>query len=195
MISSFTSVIESTKDLSLSEERQRHTTPTNPGGGGGGGGSNGGSRFSSRSSSVDPSAGVGVSPPHNKPLVALTPNQVPIPTKCSAQLRRLIHSHSLTQPPSPEVLGNTAGPAAGAAAAPQTADAAAGAGGNDPSGRPIFPNLPYSPYGSPNSSPRVKRKPLRETKRVDSITEPSGEYVQLNQYKLEGAIGQVKDFF
>lgn len=28
---------------------------------------------------------------------------------------------------------------------------------------------------------------------MDSITEPSGEYVQLNQYKLEGAIGQVRD--
>lgn len=56
--------------------------------------------------------------------------------------------------------------------------------------RPILPSLPYSPYGSPTSSPRVKRKPLRETKRVNSITESSGEYVQLNQYKLEGAIGQ-----
>ena len=59
--------------------------------------------------------------------------------------------------------------------------------------RPIFPHLPYSPYCSPNSSPRVRRKPLRETTRVNSINDQSGEYVQLNQYKLEkGAIGQVR---
>ncbi len=53
---------------------------------------------------------------------------------------------------------------------------------------------PFSPYGSPNSSPRVRRKPLRETHRVNSITERDGEsgdeYMQLNQYKLKGAIGQ-----
>jgi len=58
--------------------------------------------------------------------------------------------------------------------------------------RPIYPNLPYSPYGSPGSSPRVRRKPLRETKRVNSIVQSDGEYVQLNQYKLEQAIGQVR---
>ena len=196
MISSFTSVIESTKDLSLSEERQRHTTPIPGGGGGSGNNSGSGSRFSSRSSSVDPSAGVGAFPlpaGSKPPLVALNPNQVPIPAKCSAQLRRLIHSHSLTQPPSPDVLNSASASSSGAAMSPQPVDAAGAACGNDPNGRPIFPNLPYSPYGSPNSSPRIKRKPLRETKRVDSITEPSGEYVQLNQYKLEGAIGQVRD--
>ena len=59
--------------------------------------------------------------------------------------------------------------------------------------RPIYPNLPYSPYGSPGSSPRVRRKPLRETKRVNSIVQSDGEYVQLNQYKLEQAIGQVRN--
>ena len=35
--------------------------------------------------------------------------------------------------------------------------------------RRIYPNLPYSPYASPTSSPRVPRKPLRETNRVDSV--------------------------
>jgi len=48
---------------------------------------------------------------------------------------------------------------------------------------------PYcSPYGSPCSSPRIKRKPLKETKRASS--EQLGDYVQLNQYKLEGVLGQ-----
>ena len=57
--------------------------------------------------------------------------------------------------------------------------------------RPIYPNLPYSPYGSPGSSPRIRRKPLRETKRVNSIVQADGEFTQLNQYKLDQAIGQV----
>ena len=57
--------------------------------------------------------------------------------------------------------------------------------------RPIYPHLPYSPYGSPTTSPRVRRKPLRETTRVNSVNDQSGEFVQLNQYKVEGAIGQV----
>jgi len=48
---------------------------------------------------------------------------------------------------------------------------------------------PYcSPYGSPCSSPRIKRKPLKETKRASS--EQLGDYVQLNQYKLSGVLGQ-----
>ena len=61
---------------------------------------------------------------------------------------------------------------------------------SDQSKRPIFPHLPYSPYCSPNSSPRVRRKPLRETTRVNSINDQSGEYIQLNQYKLMGMVGQ-----
>ena len=37
----------------------------------------------------------------------------------------------------------------------------------------------------------MRRKPLKETKRVNSITEErTGEYVQLNQYKMKGHIGQ-----
>lgn len=60
--------------------------------------------------------------------------------------------------------------------------------------RPIYPHLPYSPYGSPATSPRVRRKPLRETTRVNSINSETGEFVQLNQYKVEGAIGQVPIF-
>ncbi|XP_044740546.1 protein kinase 3-like isoform X2 [Chrysoperla carnea] len=48
----------------------------------------------------------------------------------------------------------------------------------------------YSPYGSPNSSPRTnrKRQPLRESRRVS--IEKSGTYLQLNQYKLLDSIGQ-----
>lgn len=57
-------------------------------------------------------------------------------------------------------------------------------------GRPIFPNCPYSPYGSPTHSPRSnrKRQPPRESRRVS--IEKLGHYLQLNQYKLMDSIGQ-----
>lgn len=55
--------------------------------------------------------------------------------------------------------------------------------------RPIYPNVPFSPYGSPCSSPRLRRRPLKESRCVS--IEKNGEYVQLNQYKLKEAIGQV----
>lgn len=59
------------------------------------------------------------------------------------------------------------------------------------SGRPIYPNYPFSPYGSPGSSPRAlrKRSPLKESRRVS--IDKSGEYIQLNQYRLMESIGQV----
>ena len=56
------------------------------------------------------------------------------------------------------------------------------------SNRPIYPNLPFSPYSSPNASPRVKRRPLVMTKQAS--TEQLGNYLQLNQYKLMGCVGQ-----
>ncbi|XP_059617591.1 calcium/calmodulin-dependent protein kinase kinase 1 isoform X2 [Phlebotomus argentipes] len=56
--------------------------------------------------------------------------------------------------------------------------------------RPIYPNLPYSPYGSPYGSPSPgrRRAPLRESARIS--IEQSGSFVQLNQYKLLEQIGQ-----
>jgi hypothetical protein len=59
-------------------------------------------------------------------------------------------------------------------------------------GRPIYPNYPFSPYGSPGSSPRAlrKRSPLKESRRVS--IDKSGEYMQLNQYRLMESIGQVR---
>ncbi|XP_076037408.1 uncharacterized protein LOC143022785 isoform X3 [Oratosquilla oratoria] len=54
--------------------------------------------------------------------------------------------------------------------------------------RPIYPNVPFSPYGSPCSSPRLRRRPPRESRRVS--IEKNGEYTQLNQYKLMEPIGQ-----
>lgn len=58
--------------------------------------------------------------------------------------------------------------------------------------RPIYPNVPYSPYGSPFSSPktfrRTTRPPLRESRRIS--IEQSGSFLQLNQYKLLDQIGQ-----
>jgi hypothetical protein len=58
--------------------------------------------------------------------------------------------------------------------------------------RPIYPNYPFSPYGSPCSSPRAlrKRSPLKESRRVS--IDKSGEYMQLNQYRLMDSIGQVR---
>lgn len=60
--------------------------------------------------------------------------------------------------------------------------------------RPIYPNVPYSPYASPYSSPRSNRRrpPLRESRRVS--IEQSGSFLQLNQYKLMDQIGQVSIF-
>ncbi len=57
--------------------------------------------------------------------------------------------------------------------------------------RPIYPNVPYSPYGSPYGSPRSgrRRPPLRESRRVS--IEQTGSFLQLNQYKLMDQIGQV----
>lgn len=57
--------------------------------------------------------------------------------------------------------------------------------------RPIYPNVPYSPYGSPFGSPRSvrRRPPLRESRRIS--IEKSGSFLQLNQYKLMDKIGQV----
>ncbi|CAD1479659.1 unnamed protein product, partial [Heterotrigona itama] len=54
--------------------------------------------------------------------------------------------------------------------------------------RPIYPYCPCSPYGSPQGSPRNRRKPLRESRRV-SIDNKEGA-LQLNQYKLLDNIGQ-----
>ncbi|XP_030370774.1 uncharacterized protein LOC115621302 isoform X2 [Scaptodrosophila lebanonensis] len=56
--------------------------------------------------------------------------------------------------------------------------------------RPIYPNVPYSPYGSPYGSPgSCRRRPaLRESRRVS--IEKTGSFLQLNQYKLMDQIGQ-----
>lgn len=58
--------------------------------------------------------------------------------------------------------------------------------------RPIYPNVPYSPYGSPYSSPRAYRRttrpPLKESRCIS--IEQSGSFLQLNQYKLLDQIGQ-----
>ncbi|XP_017849077.1 calcium/calmodulin-dependent protein kinase kinase 1 [Drosophila busckii] len=59
-----------------------------------------------------------------------------------------------------------------------------------PDARPIYPNVPYSPYGSPYSSPQFNRRraPLRESRRIS--IDKSGSFLQLNQYKLMDKIGQ-----
>ncbi|XP_043661549.1 calcium/calmodulin-dependent protein kinase kinase 2-like isoform X1 [Drosophila teissieri] len=56
--------------------------------------------------------------------------------------------------------------------------------------RPIYPNVPYSPYSTPFSSPRSsRRKPaFRESRRISM--DKSGSFLQLNQYRLMEQIGQ-----
>lgn len=56
---------------------------------------------------------------------------------------------------------------------------------NSSQARPIFPNLSFSPYGSP----RISRKPARESRRVS--IDKNGSFLQLNQYKLMDQIGVV----
>ncbi len=139
-------------------------------------------------------------------MVALAgAGQLLVPAKCSQQFRKLIHSHSLSQAqqmasgtsnllPPPDATSAAAAAAPAVSADPQTAGDQL-----DGSPHPILPHLPYSPYGSPSSFPRVRQKPLRETSCVDSVTktEPGPkwedeEYMQLNQYKLSGVVGQVR---
>ncbi|MEE6503983.1 hypothetical protein FKM82_005034, partial [Ascaphus truei] len=55
-------------------------------------------------------------------------------------------------------------------------------------GRYIYPSLPYSPVMSPQSSPRLPRRPTVESHRV-SIT-GFQDCVQLNQYRLKDEIGK-----
>ncbi|KAI5726039.1 hypothetical protein M8J77_023179 [Diaphorina citri] len=55
-----------------------------------------------------------------------------------------------------------------------------------PNERPIFPNVPFSPYCSPRSVRR--RPPLKESRRVS--VDRSGSYIQLNQYTVMQSIGQ-----
>ena len=158
-------------------------------------------------------------------MVTITAGNIPIPTKCSPQLKGLLQEHSVNQPP-PRILDSTFEEAvkqlsqsrkdctkdnlsidndgseeccaqavsklsSGSENIPILNPASSFPPHSNNDTRPIYPHLPYSPYGSPTTSPRVRRRPLRETTRVNSINDQSGEFVQLNQYKVEGAIGQV----
>ncbi|KAM9195012.1 calcium/calmodulin-dependent protein kinase kinase 2 [Dugong dugon] len=61
-------------------------------------------------------------------------------------------------------------------------------GGSDINGRCIHPSSSYSPAGSPQSSPRLPRRPTVESHHV-SITGMQ-DCVQLNQYTLKDEIGK-----
>jgi len=56
--------------------------------------------------------------------------------------------------------------------------------------RAIVPSQPYSSSTSPAGSPRLRRQPTRETRRL-SVTETDEGWTQLNQYKLKDEIGKV----
>jgi len=178
MISSFVSVIEDTKDLSLSEEKQRSPQQ----------------RRHSSQPPLEAGLGAPVCDVQGDGLVKVSPSihgkhSIPVPAKCSTQLRKLLHSHSIQKPPSPLANGSPGAPG-GLPHLGISQQWTSEEESQSPS-RPIYPNLPYSPYGSPGSSPRIRRKPLKETKRVNSIVQSDGEYTQLNQYRLEQqAIGQ-----
>ncbi|XP_022453540.1 calcium/calmodulin-dependent protein kinase kinase 2 isoform X5 [Delphinapterus leucas] len=58
----------------------------------------------------------------------------------------------------------------------------------DANGRCVYPALPHSPVGSPQSSPRLPRRPTVESHHV-SITGLQ-DCVQLNQYTLKDEIGK-----
>ncbi|KAM9094378.1 calcium/calmodulin-dependent protein kinase kinase 2 isoform X1 [Sarcophilus harrisii] len=68
----------------------------------------------------------------------------------------------------------------------QAAPSPGGSGGVN--GRFIYPSLPYSPVSSPQSSPRLPRRPTVESRHV-SITGMQ-DCVQLNQYTLKDEIGK-----
>jgi len=61
---------------------------------------------------------------------------------------------------------------------------------SDAETRAIVPSLPYSPCASPGESPRLRRQPTIETRRL-SVTETDEGWTQLNQYKLKDEIGKV----
>ncbi|XP_054717035.1 calcium/calmodulin-dependent protein kinase kinase 2-like [Uloborus diversus] len=54
--------------------------------------------------------------------------------------------------------------------------------------RPIYPSLPFSPFCSPNSSPRLPRHETKERSKVSH--QLHSNYEQLNHYRLKGEIGQ-----
>ncbi|XP_046979448.1 calcium/calmodulin-dependent protein kinase kinase 1 isoform X1 [Schistocerca americana] len=98
---------------------------------------------------------------------------------------RLSPSPEASRSPSPV---HQAGPVPGSGAAPAAAAGPGGGGGGSGGGepRPIYPNFPFSPYGSPRAARR--RAPLKESRRVS--IDKSGRYLQLNQYRLMDSIGQ-----
>ena len=51
-------------------------------------------------------------------------------------------------------------------------------------------SYPRSPYSSPSASPRLRRQPTMETRRI-SVSDGGDGYIQLNQYKLKDEIGKV----
>lgn len=57
---------------------------------------------------------------------------------------------------------------------------------SDKAQRGIYPEVPFSPYSSPRLVRR--RPPLKESRRVS--IDKSGQYLQLNQYRLTDSIGQ-----
>lgn len=52
-------------------------------------------------------------------------------------------------------------------------------------------SYPRSPYSSPSTSPRLRRQPTMETRRI-SLSDSGDGYIQLNQYKLKDEIGKVR---
>ncbi|KAF4521170.1 hypothetical protein B566_EDAN011620, partial [Ephemera danica] len=56
-----------------------------------------------------------------------------------------------------------------------------------PNPRPIYPNVPFSPYGSPCAT-RRHRPPARQSTKVERGSDEA--LVQLNQYRLERSLGQ-----
>lgn len=152
----------------------------------------------------DPAAAPPTPSPQPPPPAAAAPNAAPAapaaaPAAANAAARARLNGHAghdeaanrlcvsleerLRLSPSPEA-SRSPSPVRHAASVAGVVGGGGASGSGDQ--RPIYPNFPFSPYGSPRAARR--RAPLKESRRVS--IDKSGRYLQLNQYRLMDSIGQ-----
>lgn len=128
-----------------------------------------------------------VYPPRTAPMLA--------PTATSLELVETPLSSSLPErgPSAPTTSTRLPSPLSGTRHAPRVyySNSEDRVSASDAETRAIVPSLPYSPCASPAGSPRLRRQPTIETRRL-SVTETDEGWTQLNQYKLKDEIGKVR---